>query len=246
MGTPKKSAVAVGYVPAELASAVAFPPPRILLSARSEPLSRRAVQACPAVNTFESRTIEILAPFSLRLRCLSGAKGTFDFHIVDNGTVPDAKVIERHVGFMSREFWRTPDAPIVQINLPHFFVCDETCYLTQAPAWASSKRAQIPGMLISGRFPTNIWPRPLNLAFEWTERDQDFIMRRGEPVCYFMVETDRPDVSVRLVQALLTPELQDYRRQIEDVVAYTSGAFNLFDEAKKVRPLRLLREVGES
>lgn len=242
----KKSAVTIGFVPAELAASVAFPVPRTLLSTRSEPLSRRAVQACPAVNTFEGRAIEILAPFSLRLRCLPGTKGAYDFHIVESGTVPDAKVVERHVGFMSRQFWRTPDSPVIQINLPHFFVCDETCYLTQAPAWASSRRAQVPGMLISGRFPTNIWPRALNFAFEWTERDQDFIMRRGEALCYFIVETDRPDTPIRLVQAMLTSELQDYRKQIEDVVAYTSGAFNLFDEAKKVRPAKLLREVGET
>ncbi len=234
----------IGYVPAELSAAIAFPAPRMLLSARSQPLSRRAVQACPAVNTFESRAIEILAPFSLRLRCVDGARGAYDFHIVEDGTVPDAKVIERHVGFMARQFWRTPDAPVVQINLPHFFVCDETCYLTQAPAWASAKRALLPGMLISGRFPTDIWPRPLNLAFEWTERDQDFIMRRGEAVCYFMVETATPELPIRLVQAKLTPELQDYRKQIEDVVAYTSGAFTLFDEAKKVRPEKLLCEVN--
>lgn len=217
----------------------------MLLRSRAAPISYGAVQACPAVNTFENRTIEVLAPFSLRLRCIESASGGYDFHLVDSGTRVDEDVIARQVTFVERRFWREPNTPVVQIALPHFFVCDETCYLTQAPPWASKPAIQIPGNFISGRFPTDVWPRSLNLAFEWTDRDRDFVMKRGEAACYLLVETSRVDAPIRLVRGQLTAELLAYRQQIEDVAKYTSGAFNLFDEARKVRPAHLLEEVQE-
>lgn len=230
-------------MPVSLTSAAAFPTPRMLIKARSLPLSYGAVQACPAVNTFESRTIEVLAPFSLRLRCVASSAGRFDFHLVDKGTRVDEDIVGQHVTFVKRQHWRSPGTPVIQIALPHFFVCDETCYLTQTPAWASRPEPQIPGSVISGRFPTDIWPRSLNLAFEWTDFGRDFIMRRGEAVCYLLVETSEPDRPLRLVPGRLSAELQEYRSRIEDVAKYTSGAFKLFDEAKKVRPARLLEEI---
>lgn len=240
---PRKEAVAIGYVPVDLTSAIAFPAPRILVKSRSIPLSFGAVQACPAVNTFESRTIEILAPFSLRLRCVAEAGGRYNFHLVEEGTRLDESLIRKHLTFVSRSNWRVPNAPVVQVALPHFFVCDETCFVTQTPAWASKSQVQIPGNFISGRFPTNVWPRSLNLAFEWTDFGNDLIMRRGEAVCYLTLETREPERPIRLVPAKLTAELQEYRTQIEDVAKYTSGAFNLFEAAEKVRPARLLEEL---
>ena len=200
------------------------------------------MQACPAVNTFENRIVEILAPFSLRLRCVPGVRGKLDFHIVDDGTRLDEDLIGHYVTCMPREFWRDPKSPVIQIALPHFFICDEVCYLNQMPAWASDRAARIPGRLISGRFPTHLWPRSLNLAFEWTSLDQDFAMKRGDPVCYLFFETCHPDRPISLVRAKLTPELVDYRKRIEDVAKFTSGTFNLAKEAETQRPATLLVE----
>ena len=241
-GTTASNFVTIGYVPVALRSSLAFPVPRLLLGTRGGPIGPRAVQACPAVNTFESRTVEILAPFSLRLRCIARDAGNFDFHLVEDGTRLDEELLQHHVTFMPRQFWRTSGSPVVQIGLPHFFVCDETCYLNQTPAWASEKSASIPGRLISGRFPTSVWPRTLNLAFEWSDFGADFVMKRGEPVCYATFETERPDRPIRLVPGTLTPELADYRSQLEDVVKYTSGSFELFHDAKSIRPSKLLVE----
>ena len=49
----------IGFVPQNLRGSIAFPEPRLLRKSRAKPLSRMAVQACPAVNAFEQRVIEI-------------------------------------------------------------------------------------------------------------------------------------------------------------------------------------------
>lgn len=234
--------VKIGYVPVNNRSSIVFPPPRLIRSTRSAPLSNRAVQSCPAVNVLEKRIIEILAPFSLQIRCVSNSRGGFDFHCVDSGTRIDRELIPQHVTFMAPQFWRTEGVPVVQIGLPHIFICDTSCYVTQMPAWASNKCAEIPGTLISGRFPTHIWPRSLNLSFEWSNTGEDFSMKIGEPVCSLFVETADPESDVSLVHAKMTDDLRDYLVKIEDVVKFSSGSFNLFERAMKVRPEVLLRE----
>lgn len=235
--------VEVGFVPVDAASSLAFPTPRLLLSNRKQPLGQRAVQACPAVNTFENRVIEIPAPFSLRLRCVRTSGSELNVHIVDEGTRLDEPLISKFVSVMPREIWRDPAVPVVQIALPHFFICDDICYVTQTPSWASDSANHIPGRVISGRFPTHLWPRSLNLAFEWSNLDQDLILKRGEPCCYLLVEGATPELPVRLFAAKHSEELQLYRKKIEDVVRYTSGTFNLFAEAEKVRPRKLVHEL---
>lgn len=234
--------VKIGYVSVNNRSSVVFPPPRLLRSIRTAPLSSRAVQSCPAVNVLEKRIIEVLAPFSLQIRCVANSRGGLDFHCIDSGTRIDQELIPQYVTFMPRQFWRTEGVPVVQIGLPHIFVCDTSCYVTQMPPWASEKCAKIPGSVIAGRFPTHVWPRSLNLSFEWSDLSADFCMRIGEPICSLFVETADPESEISLVHAKMTKDLQDYLVKIEDVVKYSSGSFQLFDRARQVRPSVLLQE----
>lgn len=67
-------------------------------------------------------------------------------------------------------------------------------------------------------------------------------MKIGQPVCSLFVETADPESDVSLVHAKMTDELRDYLVKIEDVVKFSSGSFNLFDRAMKVRPEVLLSE----
>lgn len=170
-------------------------------------------------------------------------KGRFNVHVVPSGTRVDEELIGAYVTIMEREFWRNEKHPVVQIALPHFFLSDDVCYATQMPAWASEQAAKIPGRFISGRYPIHLWPRSLNLAFEWVDFESDFAMKRGEPVCYLIFETEFPDRPIRLVRGKLTADLQEYRAQIENVVKYTSGSFALFKEAELLRPKSLLTEA---
>ena len=73
----------IGYVPLVTRSSSAFPVPRTVRTGRDRPLSRRAVQACPVVNTLERRLIESPAPFSLGLRSLRNHRGGYDLPLLD-------------------------------------------------------------------------------------------------------------------------------------------------------------------
>lgn len=236
MSTPP---VRVGAVLLAEKAKVVFPTPRMVGASRSAPLSQRAVQACPAVNTLESRLAEILSPFSIRLRCVRMADN-FSVHVVPSETRLDAELIPHFVSVMPRDFWRNENYPVVQISIPWCFVCDEACYITQLPPFADQSFSSFPGLFISGRFPTHLWPRSLNLAFEWSDFDNDLIIKRGRPISYIHFETARPEAPIVLRKARLTPELKSYRSNIDDVPKFTSGSFKLMDPDLLERPNNLL------
>lgn len=117
----------IGFVPTILKSSLAHPEPRVLRQSREKPLSRGGVQACPAVNALEKRVIEVLAPYSVRVRCVKPEPGTFDFHIIDRGTHIAADRFKNLFRVHEPHAWPTPNIPVVQISIPYFFVCDTVC-----------------------------------------------------------------------------------------------------------------------
>lgn len=233
----------VGFVALDEIGSVAFPEPRLLRSSRTLPLSRRAVQACPAVNALERRIIEILAPFSLQIRAAKNSRGGYDFNLIEGGTRIDQDVLPKFLSFMPREIWRNENCPVIQISLPHLIISDLPLHVTQMPPWASGSGVMYPGQFIGGRFPADVWPRALNLAFEWSDIGKDFKMVRGQPACYLFLETVPADASVELVRCNMTSELRSYMAAIQDVVKFTSGSFGLFEKASQIRPKKLLSEA---
>ena len=233
--------VKVGWVVDYPSAQLVFAAPTPVRDSRIKALSRRAVQACPAVNDLEFRLFEIKCPFNLRLR-LESENDEHSLYSVPEGTRLDDDLINSFVTLMSPEFWRSSNHPVIQIRLPYYFVADDEVYLDQFPPFMSTVFRQWPGLLISGRFPTSLWPRSLNWAFEWHETDKDLILRRNQPWCYIYFETKVPDRKVELVRAEQTPELIEYRRGISDTPKYMSNTFSLFEEAKSRRPKTLLVE----
>jgi len=236
-------ATRIGFVPIILKSSIAFPEPRILRQTRNKPLSRKGVQACPAVNVLEKRVIEVLAPYSVQIRCVESEPGTFDFHLINQGTHIAADRFKDLFYVHEPHGWRTPKVPVVQISIPHFFVCDTVCYLNMLPAFASPDGVRAPGMLVSGRYPMHKWPRSINFAFEWSDKDVDFKMSRGQPLCYLLPETEDPAGQIELVPAKMTQALATYRARFEGVTQYTPNAESLFQEIEKYRPEKLLEEI---
>jgi hypothetical protein len=145
---------------------------------------------------------------------------------------------------MPQKFWRTRSRPVVQISIPFYFVCDEVCYLNQLPPFLSeTHQKNFPGIFISGRFPTHIWPRSLNFAFEWQDAKRDLILTRGEPISYLMFETLRPFAPINLVEAVETDELRDYRALFEDLPNFTSQTFSFMSAIEAKHPSALLQRV---
>jgi hypothetical protein len=124
--------------------------------------------------------------------------------------------------------------------LPYCFIADEVVYMTQVGTFAHYRKDALPGTIFGGRFPINVWPRPLMWAFEWHEPAKDIILKRGEPLFYCQFEGDGPDRALQMVEAVKTPELTGYLEKISGVVNYVNQTFGLFKAAEELRPARLV------
>tara|TARA_B100000963_G_scaffold351997_1_gene364500 strand:- start:958 stop:1698 length:741 start_codon:yes stop_codon:yes gene_type:complete len=236
---PKK--VDVGWYIEEPIGKFVFHKPEPLFRERLKPLSNRAVQACPAVNELERDLFVIKNAFDIRLRCKK-RDNIYDLHIVEEGTRIDDDLIPRFVFLMAPKFWRAEDKPVIQIKIPYFFLADEPCYMTQTSPHMNSNARKWPGMLISGRFPINVWPRIMNWAFEWDDLSEDLILRRNDPLCYLYFETANLRTKANLFEIENTPELEEYRKGLAAVPKFVSNTFSLFETALERRPKQLLKK----
>jgi len=148
--------------------------------------------------------------------------------------------LDRVMVLMDQDEWRHPERPLIQLPLPYIFVADEPVYMTQLPPFLYYQKDPLPGMMLAGRFPIHIWPRPLMWAFEWHDPSRPLVLRRGEPLFYVQMETSPQSRSVQLVEAEPTEALMEYLDQLSGVVNYVNQTFSLFQAAEKRRPHRLL------
>jgi hypothetical protein len=187
-----------------------WPSPKPAAQSASRSKHAKSVSRCPAVVDHEARLFQIQCPFDLRLR-MDMDKEQPQLVDVDGR---NSSVLGRSLAQMTqvfpRDLWRHPDRPLLQFNTPYTFVADEEVYLMQLPPLLHYSSPRWPGVVIGGRVPIHIWPRPLAWAFEWHDVQQELVLRRGDPWFYCRV------------------------------VNYVNGTFGLFDIARQRRPERLL------
>lgn len=239
----KKGVVLVGWLLQTDHARFIWDAPTSRAARRSHPLPEhsKAVSYCPAVIDHESRVFEVPCPFDLRLRV--GVKENGEATLSDcdgqkSGMLPRA--LANIIVGSSRNQWRHPERPIFQIRTPYTFLSDEQIYVTQMPPFMHYQTPSWPGLMIGGRMPAHIWPRPLSWAFEWYDIEKELVLKRGQPWFSVRFETLDPARHVRLVEAKLTPELKEYLNGVKGVVDYVNGTFSLFNTALKRRPRRLL------
>ncbi len=237
--------VTVGWLLNRTEAPVIYAPPsRVTGEARNGGSAKSIVQ-CPAVRNFESRFFEIAAPFDLHLGFQRDEDSGLP-EIVnlagDRSPIRSGKLASM-LQLSPEKEWRHPKRPVFQIALPYIFVADQPVYISQLPPFAHFRKDPLPGLMIGGRFPIQVWPRPLMWAFEWHYTDCPVVLRRGEPLFYVQFETLPQDRSVRLVEAQRTPELEDYLEHISGAVDYVSQTFSLFEAAEARRPKRLIVPV---
>lgn len=168
--------VDIGWFIEERQGKFVFYKPGSLFRSRSKPLSNRAVQACPAINELEREYFVIKNPFDIHLRCLKRGN-EYDLHIVEDGTRIDDDLVAQFIFLMAPQFWREESCPVIQIKVPYFFLSDTPCYMSMIAPYMSKNMVKWPGVFIGGRLPIHIWPRILNWAFEWTNLEEDLILR---------------------------------------------------------------------
>jgi hypothetical protein len=200
----------------------------------------KAVNNCPAYLDYEARMFSVPCPIDLKLRIRRDAQGRVAMTNVDGeqSAVRNSH-LSRLLVFAPPNEWRHPDRPILQIVTPYVFVADEPMWLTQLPPVQHFQTAPWPGLLIGGRFPTHIWPRTMMWAFEWWDMGRELVLKRGDPWFYVNFETSDPSRPIRLSEAELTPDLQEYRQGMSGVSNYVNQTYALFKTAQERRPARL-------
>ncbi|MEZ5648024.1 MAG: hypothetical protein R3E60_03615 [Alphaproteobacteria bacterium] len=206
--------------------------------------SPKGVNYCPAIIDVESKTFEIPCPVDLQLALRKDEKGQLRVANVSGpSSTINRQAAEQMVHLLSPNRWRAPNRPVIQIGAPYRFITDEPVWMTQIPAYNYYRETQFPGLLIGGRFPIDVWPRTLMWAFEWHDPTKVLRLQRGEPWFYVRFETFDPSRPVKLVEAVMTPELREHCKGLDAVTNYVNRTFNLFTEARARRPAKLLTKA---
>jgi len=201
----------------------------------------KSVQKCPGAIDFDSRHFVIKCPYDLHLRLTRSPDGKPQLlNVQGANSAVRSSVMSQIMLMHPQSEWRHPDRPLLQFVTPYVFISDDPVWINQLPPYLDYLKTRRPGLMISGRFPIHIWPRPFMWAFEWHDTTQDLILRRGEPWFYVRFETQDPTQNVRIFEAERTEELEAYMQSVLDVSNYTNRTYSLFRQAENRRPERLL------
>lgn len=241
-GAPKAGGpVMVGWFLADQKGGIVFYPPERVRHAELNRAHAKSASRCPAVINMESRYFLIRSPYDIHIgftRDKDGKPALRNLAGTMSG-IRGSKLGEKlHV--TSEVEWRHEGIPTIQLALPYCFITDEPVYVSQLSPFMHYSKEPLPGTIFGGRFPINVWPRPLMWAFEWHEPDKPIKINRGDPLFYVGFETPSPERPIGMVEAELTDELRDYMELISGAVNYVNQTFSLFEEAEKRRPDSLL------
>jgi hypothetical protein len=205
----------------------------------------KSLARCPAVTQAEARLWTVPCPVDLALGFARDPEGRA---AIVNRAGPSSGLRAgklRDVVTLSVESeWRHPSRPVVQVKLPYVFLCDEPCWIVQAPPFLHYRPDPLPGLTVTGRFPISLWPRPQMWAFEWHDTTRDLVVRRGEPLFHVGFEGERPERPIQMVEAAMTAEVRAYLDHISGAVNFVGQTFRLFEAAEAARPERLVTPVA--
>ena len=234
--------VTVGWTVRAPHAHVIWAPPRAYEQALPKPKSAKSVQLCPAAIDFDRRHFVIPCPLDITLKFERQANGQLSLMDSDG---PQSSLrpqgLRELVTLQPPHEWRHPDRPLIQFVAPYVFIADDPCYIVQTPPYLHYFPEARPGIQICGRFPIHSWPRPFSWAFEWHDASKPLVLKRGEPWFYVRFETETPSARIRLVEAELTPELEEHIKAIADVTNFVNRTYSLFAEAQRRRPATLLK-----
>lgn len=238
---PKSGPVTVGWLLMDKKGGVLYDPPKRLSSGAENRKHAKSASRCPAVINMEARYFVVNCPFDLQLG-FGRDKAGKPVLINRAGTSSPIRgnKLSQVMHMTSEPEWRFPDRPTIQMKLPYLFIADEPVYMTQLSCFAHYRKRPLPGTIFGGRFPINVWPRPLMWAFEWHDPSQDIVLKRGEPLFYCQFESPDPSRPVRMVEAEMTDGLQGYLDHISGAVNYVNQTFDLFKTAENARPDKLV------
>lgn len=218
---------------------VYLPPER--LSTKGSARHAKSAARCPAVRNMESRYVVIRSPFDLHIGFTRADDGSAALMNRRGERSPIRTThLDQALSLSPEAEWQFPERPVLQLSLPYVFVADEPVYVTVSAPFAHYRSDPLPGTTFGGRFPIDVWPRPVVWAFEWHDPERDLVIERGEPLFYCHFECENPSRRLELVEAEYTTELEHYVDHIASAVNYVDNTFSLFDDAARVRPAKLV------
>ena len=243
---PRSGPVKVGWLLTDRKGGVVFDPPERVRSVEMNKTHAKSASRCPAVINLESRYFIIRCPFDLHLGLVRDDQGKPALRNLSGESSPvRGKKLNQHLHVTAEKEWRYPDRPTIQLSLPYLFIADEPVYMSQVPAFMHYRTEAMPGTMFGGRFPINLWPRPLMWAFEWHDVTKPLKLSRGEPLFYCLFETEPQDRPVQVIEAERTPDLDEYLDLVSGAVNYVNQTFSLFKQAEERRPQQLVTAKKE-
>ena len=238
---PRSGPVRVGWLYTDDKGSVVFDPPERVRSVEMNKTHAKSASRCPAVINLESRYFVIRCPFDLHLGFTRDDNGKPALrNLLGEASPVRGKKLNQHLHVTAEKEWRFPNRPTIQLSLPYLFIADEPVYMSQVPAFMHYRADPLPGTMFGGRFPINLWPRPLMWAFEWHDTEKTIRLARGEPLFYCLFETEPQDRPVQVVEAERTKELSEYLDLVSGAVNYVNQTFSLFKAAEERRPATLV------
>ncbi|WP_373354987.1 hypothetical protein [Pseudoroseicyclus sp. CXY001] len=244
-GRPRGSGpVTVGWLLTEQKGGIIYAPPERVRSVDVDRRHAKSASRCPAVINLESRYFVIPCPFDIHIGFTRDDNGKAALrNLAGEASSIRASKLGEKLHLTNEAEWRRPGVPTIQLSLPYVFISDEPVYMSQVSPFMHYRKEPLPGTIFGGRFPINVWPRPLMWAFEWHEPEKPIRLQRGEPLFYAGFETLGPERSVQMVEAEATQDLKDYMELISGAVNYVNQTFSLFEAAEARRPEVLVKPV---
>ena len=238
---PRSGPVRIGWLLIEERGGVIYEAPSRVRSVRPSRRHAKSASRCPAILGLESRYFEVKCPFDLHLAFTRDKEGKPGLrNLLGTKSPVRANKLASLLHVVGEAEWRYPDRPTIQMSLPYVFVADEPVYMSQIAPFMHYRAEPWPGTIFGGRFPIDVWPRPLMWAFEWHDIEKELRLARGEPLFYCQFETVPQDRPVQLVEAERTPELDEYLGHISGAVNFVNQSFSLFRTAEERRPKTLV------
>ncbi len=243
-GDRRSGPVQVGWFLTEQKASIIYDAPERVRSADLNRRHAKSASRCPAVINLESRYFLVRCPFDINVGFARDDKGKPILrNLSGEGSAIRASKLGDKLHLTSEVEWRHPNVPTIQLALPYCFIADEPVYLSQLSPFMHYSKRPLPGTIFGGRFPINVWPRPLMWAFEWHEPEKPIVIQRGDPLFYVTFETLPQDRGVAVVEAQVTKELTEYLEMISGAVNFVNQTFSLFEAAEARRPETLLTPV---
>ena len=144
--------IQVGWFLIEDKASILYEPPYRMRS-QSQTKHAKSASRCPAVLQLESRYFAVNCPFDFHLRFARDAHGKPSIvNVLGEQSPVRANKLRELLTLVNENEWRTPQVPILQLQLPYCFIADEVVYITQLDAFGHYRKNPLPGTIFGDAF----------------------------------------------------------------------------------------------